>query len=260
MIGTAGGLMNIDTFLIRVVLLVIPGLAGYKTFRTIQSTGKSRKQIKDWQDLLSMMFLSVVAYGALYLLYLLIVLVAQQLGYRLTGLSVTSIQALVNENVSLNFFEILYASLVSVAVGLVSGVAYNKKTLFKAARFFGVTGHYGDDDVWSYVTNSDDVEWLFVRDHRIGLVYFGRLSVFSESDEKRELLLDDVDVYSNADGKKLYHTDSLYICREDNELTLEVPRQSGYIDPKKTEERHVRSSQKPAATKHPGRHRKEGRH
>ncbi len=249
--------MNVDTFLIRVVLLVIPGLAGYKTFRTIQSTGKSRKQIKDWQDFLAIMFLSSFSYGILYLLYGIISALNLLLRHHALSLQVTSIDAHVNAAVSLNFFEIIYASIVSMLLGLAAGILYNKKLLFKAARALNITRHYGDDDVWSYVTNSDDVEWLFVRDHRIGLVYFGRLSVFSESDEKRELLLEDVNVYSNADGKKLYHTDSLYISREDNELTLEIPKQIGYVK-HKAEEEHVRSSKKTAAN--PGRNRKEGRH
>ena len=89
--------------------------------------------------------------------------------------------------------------------------------------FLRLTAEYEDDDVWSYVTNSDDAEWLFVRDHRVGLVYFGRLSVFSDSDEKRELLLEDVDVCRNADGAWRYHTDSLYLCREDKSLHLKSP-------------------------------------
>ncbi len=249
--------MNVDTFLIRLVLLVIPGLAGYKTFRTIQSTGKSRKQIKDWQDFLAIVFISVVSYGLLYLVYVLIASIAKVVGFQTILLSVTSIDALVNDKVSLNFFEIFYASLIAVLVGLASGMLYNKKVVFRIARSLRITQHYGDDDVWSYVTNSDDVEWLFVRDHPRELVYFGRLAVFSESDEKRELLLEDVDVYSNADGRKLYHTDSLYLCREDNELTLEIPEQRAYIDDTQGEKSHVGSGQE--AAKHSRRNRKEGR-
>jgi hypothetical protein len=217
--------MNVDAFLIRIVLLVIPGLAGYKTFRILQSTGKSRKKIKDWQDFLSIVFISVLSYGLLFLVYMLITAIVATIGKINISLSVTSIDALVNERVSLNFFEIVYASLLAMFLGLLSGIFYNKKILFRIARSLHITQHYGDDDVWSFVTNSDDVEWLFVRDHKVGLVYYGSLSVFSESDEKRELLLEDVDVFNNANGKKLYHTDSLYICRGDDELTLEIPKQ-----------------------------------
>ena len=193
--------MSVDTFLIRIVLLVIPGLAGYKAFRTLQSTGKSRKQIKDWQDILSIAFLSVLSYGLLFLVYAAIIAIAKWVWNISISLSITSIDALVSEEVSLNFFEIVYASILSMLVGLVSGVFYNRKIPFRIARWLHITQHYGDDDVWSYVTNSDDVEWLFVRDHKVGLVYYGSLSVFSESDEKRELLLEDVDVYDNADGR-----------------------------------------------------------
>jgi len=221
--------MNVDTCLLRVVLLVIPGFAGYRTFRTIQSTGKSRKQIKDWQDLLAIVFVSAVAYGLLYVIYRLILIAAHWSGNQTLSLTVTSIDALVNQQVSLNFFEIIYASLVAILVGIFAGFLYNKKTLFKVARAVGISNHYGDDDVWSYLMNSDDIEWIFVRDNRVDVVYYGRLTVFSESDEKRELLLENVDVYSNTDGRKMYHSDSLYISRKDNELTIEVSRPISYF-------------------------------
>ncbi len=251
--------MNVDTFLIRIVLLVIPGLIGYKTFRTVQSTGKSRKRVKDWQDLLAIVSLSVVAYGTLYLIYQLVPVLAKLMGHSVAPLSVTSIDALTSDRVAINFFEVLYSALTALAFGLVSGILYNKKTLFRLARALHITSHYGDDDVWSYLMNSDDVEWLFVRDHRVGLVYYGRVAVFSESDEKRELLLEDVDVFNNADGAKVYHTYSMYICRGDNELTLEVPKQSRYIESARVEARDVGSSKTAAATTHPRRNRKEGR-
>ena len=41
------------------------------------------------------------------------------------------------------------------------------------------------------------------------------LFAFLLRQRKAELLLEDVDVYDNADGRVRYHTDSLYICRED---------------------------------------------
>jgi hypothetical protein len=247
--------MNVDTFLIRLVLLVIPGLAGYKTFRTIQSTGKSRKQIKDWQDLLAIVFISVLSYGLLYLVYLLIVAFGKLFRPQSLQLSLSSIDALVNAQVSLDFFEIIYSSLIAMTVGLASGVLYNRKILFRIARSLKITKNYGDDDVWSYVMNSDDVEWLFVRDHIKELIYFGRIALFSESDEKRELLLEDVDVYSNADGMKLYHTDSLYLCRADNELTLEIPNQRAYIDARQEGQPHGGSNKRNA--EHSRRNRKE---
>ncbi|HUI70006.1 MAG TPA: DUF6338 family protein [Spirochaetia bacterium] len=250
--------MNVDTFLIRLVLLVIPGYVGYKTYRIVQSTGKSRKRIKEWQDLVAIIFLSVLSYGLLFLVYQVIQTVAAALGAGPLDLTVTSIAALINTGVSLNFFEILYASLLGMVVGLVAAVLYNRKVLFKVAEALKLTAHYGDDDVWSYVTNSDDVQWLLVRDHKVGLVYFGYVSVFSDSDEKRELLLEDVDVYSNKTGAKLYHTESLYICREDNELTLEIPKQGEYSSEPEAEEKDVRPG--PETAKHPRRDSKKRGH
>lgn len=77
--------------------------------------------------------------------------------------------------------------------------------------------------MWEYLYNSPNVEWVFIRDHKLDLIYYGWIAAFSEAKEERELLLRDVDVYENIYGKPLYKTDAMYISRNKFDLTVEIP-------------------------------------
>jgi hypothetical protein len=88
------------------------------------------------------------------------------------------------------------------------------------------TNRAGDEDVWHFFHNSStepwSSEWIIVRDHKVGLQYFGAVSHWSESGEDRELLLMQVSVFRNSDGTKLYDCDHMYICRNKDDLTMEI--------------------------------------
>jgi hypothetical protein len=73
--------------------------------------------------------------------------------------------------------------------------------------------------------NSDAIDWVIVRDHKVDLVYYAKISLFSDSGEKRELTLEDVEVYDTS-WKLQYHTEKLYICRDDFDLSIELDVES----------------------------------
>jgi hypothetical protein len=86
------------------------------------------------------------------------------------------------------------------------------------------TTRYGDEDVWSYLHNLDlPHDCAYVRDHKAGLLYFGRIELYSESGDDRELVLESVTVYDNDTAKELYTRDVLYVSRDAFDLIIEIP-------------------------------------
>jgi len=68
--------------------------------------------------------------------------------------------------------------------------------------------------------------WVYVRDGKTDLTYYGYISAFSDSHQERELLLSDVDVYGTNDLNDMelyYSVDYLYIARNRDDLTIEIP-------------------------------------
>lgn len=98
----------------------------------------------------------------------------------------------------------------------------NRKLLYRLiARPLG-TQRYGDEDVWTFRMNSRDLEWVVLRDHRFGLAYKGWIQLYSDSGMSRELLLNDVEVFDNASGVRLYDAPRLYVSRDQHEISVEI--------------------------------------
>ncbi len=203
--------MNIDlsSFLFRAIFLALPGVIGSKLYRKL----KGRPNQKDWEDFLEITLFSLLSYA----IYGFIIEV-------LNRGSLTSFQALFDEKAPLSWREILCASLIGVGLSIAASFVHMRKLINKFGRLIHVTRRYGDEDVWDYFHGFPNVEWVFVRDHKLDLVYFGWILAYSDSEKERELLLRDVEVYSNKTGNLLYRSDTLYLSRQRYDLSIEVPK------------------------------------
>ena len=90
-------------------------------------------------------------------------------------------------------------------------------------RELGYLWLYSDEDLWAHFLNSEDVDWVVVRDHARDLIYEGWVQAFSVTSPVREIVLYDVKVYSNEGGKHLYDVPAMYVAAAANELALEMP-------------------------------------
>lgn len=202
--------MNISEFILRIALLLLPGIIAVKVYRKLK--GNTRK--KDWEDFIDLLIFSLVSY----LIYAVIYGIAQG-----SYTSIIALQAIYDATVPIDWFEIFCSSLIGIVLAFIASFIYKKKLINRLGQATKVTNRYGDEDIWDYFHNMPDIEWVVVRDHQVGLYYFCYIKVFSESKERRELLLGDVTVY-NEDGKFCYNTDAMYICRDYYDITIEIPQ------------------------------------
>jgi hypothetical protein len=131
--------------------------------------------------------------------------------------------ALSDNSIKLDFGEIALVSLLALLTGYIVTALINLKILNRLGLFFRVTKKFGDLDVWSYVMNSKNTEWVVIRDQQRDLMYEGWVELFSDSTEQDELLLRDVIVFTNSTGKELYRTPGLYLPKRRENITIEFP-------------------------------------
>jgi hypothetical protein len=193
--------MDITEFGLRLVLLFLPGIICASLVDAL-TTHPQRTQ---FQFTLRALILGVASYGVLALFD--------------PGISFFS--ALSDPKVLPSLVEAGWASAVALAVAVVLTYIANYKLHFKIAQLIRLTRRFGDQDVWSYLFNSTDVEWITVRDHKRNLVYDGRVRFFSEDEKPAELYLQDIKVYDNASGEHLYDVAGMYISLERTDLTIE---------------------------------------
>jgi hypothetical protein len=122
--------------------------------------------------------------------------------------------------------DVAGASFASVVLAYAFAFGYRHNAINRIGQKIKATNRAGDEDVWHFFHNSSSEpwssEWIVVRDHKVGLQYFGAVSHWSESGEDRELFMIQVSVFQNSDGTKLYDCDHMYICRNKDDLTIEI--------------------------------------
>lgn len=205
--------MSLSSFLIRIIFLALPGIVGSILYRRL----KGKSSLKDWEDVLEILLFSLLSYA----LYALAVAMLNGVGW--SHLTVTAFQAFFDEKIPIPWPEMIIASGIGMPLAFIASTLYTYKILNRIGRVMGVTKRFGDEDVWSYFNNLYEAQWLFVRDHKLDLLYFGWILAYSDSEKERELLLKDVRVYKNSTNDFLYEVSRMYISRERFDLTIEVP-------------------------------------
>lgn len=140
------------------------------------------------------------------------------------GSNITFLRALTDSNTSFSFKEIALVSGIAVIVACVVAVMSRFKLLNRVARRIGITKKFGELDVWGYMLNTKEVEWVTVRDHKNDLIYDGWVQAFSDDSKDAELLLRDVSVYKNSsvgDAEKLYQVGAVYLSRNRDSISIE---------------------------------------
>lgn len=118
---------------------------------------------------------------------------------------------------------ILKSSLISIFVGLASTGIDHYKLINRFGKLIKLTNKYGDENLYSYFLNAEEVDEVYVRDIENKLTYHGFVNSFSETDEIKELVLLDVVVYDYDTSTKLYALDKIYLSKSKENLIIELP-------------------------------------
>ena len=130
-----------------------------------------------------------------------------------------------NRNVSLT---LLCRAVVSATfLSYMLAYAHRHNLINRIGQKIHATNRYGDEDVWHYFHNVPNKQknagWVFVRDLKANLVYHCYISTWSDTGMDRELVLSDVTVFTNDTSDYLYKCAHLYLCRNKDDLMIEVP-------------------------------------
>ncbi|GIX41401.1 MAG: hypothetical protein KatS3mg129_1134 [Leptospiraceae bacterium] len=128
--------------------------------------------------------------------------------------------------------EVFSASILSIFLGLIISYTLNHKLIFKFARYFNITRKYGDDSLFYYYLNLENMDWVYIRNIQDNLIYQGKIWAFYENNNFQEIVLYQVTVYRNSDSQELYKLPSIYLCAESGKFIIEKIPEEQFIDSK----------------------------
>jgi hypothetical protein len=212
--------MEVKEFTFRLMLLGFPGICCYFLLKKL--VGKIGSDVTE--AVLSIFVLSLFCYFTTDLFFFLPRYVPR-LPWSRPPVDFSLVKRLFGNNGQIGARSVLLTTLVSAP--LVAGVIsflYRYKVWNGVCKKIGLTHRFGDEDLFNFILDAKQKpEWYVVRDHKENLVYYGAITHCSDEGTDRELLLTEVDVYSNErDVKHLYSCPSLYVCRKRDDISIEV--------------------------------------
>jgi len=114
--------------------------------------------------------------------------------------------------------------IISIFIGFIIAFIHNKGLLYKLAKFLRISSIFGNQDLYTefiqgYCSEKD--YWVYVRDFKHGLTYWGAIRQYSDTEASRELIMTDVRVYLREDSTFLYEVPVLYLPINNDDFTIE---------------------------------------
>lgn len=213
--------MDVTEATIRLIFLILPGVLSAVLIEQLTI----HKPWTQFRFILHAFILGVLNYLVLQLVLFIPYFIGR---WYCPGIQYEGIQfwnSMFDKSIALKSSEIFWACIVGVLVGLLLSKAIQDKWIFKLASRLKVSGKYGDENLFMFFLNAQEVNWVYVRDIKNKITYFGLRKSFSETDHIREIVLTDVTVYSMVDSKEMYKMPAIYLSYEVGNLIIELPEQ-----------------------------------
>jgi len=197
---------------IKLIIILIPGAIATLIF------GKLILH-KEWSSFRFVLY--SILFGILSYLFLQLIINGINL-CRANKLADLTIWNTLNDASSIPYKEVGFTSIISIIIAFIASLIENRKVINRFAGFFGISGKYGDENLYSMFLNSKNVQYIYLRDIKNQLTYHGWVKSFSENDNVSEIRLCDVAVYNYSDSKFLYEISEVYLSLNKQEIIIEL--------------------------------------
>ena len=175
--------MQVDAFLFKLMLLSILGFITYTIFRKIAVFRRTSKSQFGFAEIFIVIICSLIS-CIIYDLIIMAVNLIRETNY--TGTLSKLINASGSSNEIYNVKELAFLCIIAIFLGFLFSVFETKKLINKIAVKVKISKYIGDTDVWTSFCANEDTKWIYVRDHKLKLVYYGYLGQYSDPGEGRE--------------------------------------------------------------------------
>ncbi|PES34155.1 DUF6338 family protein [Bacillus thuringiensis] len=210
--------MQFSELTVRLLLIFFPGIISALIVDKL--TLHRGREFKEF--LLNSFLLGLSSYFLFYMIIGLNNLIAELRGLVPTW-KLHFLMSLTDRKVPINITEVIIATFIAIILAFLISFSINHKFLHRFAIKMKLSSKFAQLDVWAYVFDSPDIDWITVRDIENDLMYQGWVEAFSDTHDTNELFLRDVIVYKNSTGEELYSVGAMYITGYSNKLILECP-------------------------------------
>lgn len=212
--------MEISELTIRIIILLIPGLIGTR----IEEISRDKKKMDIREFIVSVLLIGFISY----FIFLLLINIKNIFMYGIKNFSVEEIyffKGLVNSDINIKWSEVIGASVISIFLGLITAIMFNKGFLYMLLRKLKITNSSGKD-VWLELFDNDTKglnKYIKIIDEKNDILYYGWVKNYSNDPNHPELILKNVTIAKNSKRtKKIREVKELYIEIEKKNMIIEI--------------------------------------
>lgn len=147
------------------------------------------------------------------------------MAYLVFGKGELTIWQRLQDNQIVPYVEILWASLTAIITTGIVATVVNNKWITKIANKLGISSKYGEDSLFYNYLSDKYLSEVHVKDPDNNLIYTGYVRYYSEDEDVREIVLEEVDVYEYNTAIHKNTLKSVYLNRaKTDNLIIEVPK------------------------------------
>lgn len=210
--------MEISSLTVKLIILLVPGLISYFIYRriTVRETKRS-----DLMFIVVSILLGFLSYFSIQTIINFTVKIHNIfcsddfIPYQLTTLQ------FITQESPIDYGEIAYAIISGIIIAIIFGKMDSLNTINKLAFDLGFTKKLNDQSIYNQYLLNDKLTWIYVRDIDKKLTYLGAIALFSDKENNKEIVLNDVTVYSFPDSIELYKVQSVYLNFGNDNIIIE---------------------------------------
>lgn len=210
--------MDISSLTIKLIVLIVPGIITAHIHKRLTITTKERS---DFMFSVLAILLGMMCYLILQVSYFLIIGIINKISLAEYEYKTLDTFSKISDSTIIPYNEVLLACLISLPFGLLITYLDSKKVLNKIANKLNVSNKYGHENLFTFFLNSPDIEWVYIRDTNKGLTYLGNIRMLSETENLKEVVLENVTVYTYPDSEELYSIHRIYLSLDLNSIIIE---------------------------------------
>ena len=200
--------MKIDAAALQLLILATPGLI----WALFESSLRNQAKVQQFLFTVKVLVYGLISFALLGVIY-------SKFGWQFDVLNFSN-----GATFASRLDEILWSVPVAIVLAMISVANQTHGWSTSFLRSVGITDFSGTDDIWEFSLSihGRQGEYVYVRDFEHDLAYFGYVLAYSDGTEKREILLEDVEVY-DLDGALLYKLERIYLSLSCEGARIEFP-------------------------------------
>lgn len=210
--------MELSGLTIKIIILLIPGFISYFIYKRITSRATNRT---DLMFIAVSALLGILSYVSLQLCSLVFHCIENVCSKEKGEYPILNTFKLISTDTNIPYSEVIFASIFGIIIAYFFTYIDTNNIINRFACYIKVSTKKSDENLFSLYLNSVEIEWVYIRDIENKLTYLGSVFLFSEKDSSKEIVLNDVTIYSYPESRRLYELPSVYLCLKNENIIIE---------------------------------------